>query len=380
MTARRPDAVVVGAGPAGAALALRLAREGWSVLLFERTAYEAARIGESLPPTAAERLVRLGVWQAFLATRPAPVYGVQSAWGGAELTSSSFLGHASGNGWHLNRTSFDEMLSHRARQAGVQLVCHARIRQIERARGGGWLVRAAAPGGEMCTKASFLVDASGRSARVSRELGAGRQRVDRLIGIAMVFTTVDPPLIAAPTLVESHPLGWWYVAGLPDGRELAVFFTDADLASELRLTEPRRWGLLMAESRHARARLSRHVADGSPRSFCADTHASSVAAGEDWVAVGDAAIARDPLSSSGIDFALASAERGAAVLGRAGDGDSRCPLGYAAQVRDDFAAFLVQRRAFYQLEQRWPWARFWARRHRDELEQECLLADPPSHT
>ena len=55
------DVVVVGAGPAGAALGLRLARVDCSVVLLEQSGFEPFRVGESLPPSAAIRLQRLGV-------------------------------------------------------------------------------------------------------------------------------------------------------------------------------------------------------------------------------------------------------------------------------------------------------------------------------
>ena len=49
------DVVVVGAGPAGAALGLRLARVDCSVVLLEQSGFEQFRVGESLrlpPPSA----------------------------------------------------------------------------------------------------------------------------------------------------------------------------------------------------------------------------------------------------------------------------------------------------------------------------------------
>ena len=41
------DAAIVGAGPAGASLAVLLARAGWSVALIERQAFPARSCGAS---------------------------------------------------------------------------------------------------------------------------------------------------------------------------------------------------------------------------------------------------------------------------------------------------------------------------------------------
>ena len=67
------SALVVGGGPAGAAAAVSLARAGHPTLILERATGNGWRIGETLPPLAAEALRALGVWKRFLADghRPA---------------------------------------------------------------------------------------------------------------------------------------------------------------------------------------------------------------------------------------------------------------------------------------------------------------------
>ncbi|HYR12538.1 MAG TPA: tryptophan 7-halogenase, partial [Longimicrobium sp.] len=70
------DVVVAGGGPAGcaAALALRAHAPGLSVALVEASAYGGERIGETLPPHAAEVLEHLGVGDAFRAQGHHPAY------------------------------------------------------------------------------------------------------------------------------------------------------------------------------------------------------------------------------------------------------------------------------------------------------------------
>jgi flavin-dependent dehydrogenase len=356
------DVVVIGGGPAGCALSLRLARAGWSVLLLERTAYAEFRVGESLPPNAVPRLARLGVWSSFLETKPAPVYGIQSAWGTAELDSSSFLLNPFLNGWHVNRRRFDAMLSFAAEKAGARILRQTLARRIKREAPNLWSVTASSPLGELRFLSRFLVDATGRLARLCTWLGIGRQRADRLVGIARLFaekSSGDP----LPSLIETHPLGWWYSAGIPGGDMIAIFFTDSDLCAQFRLIRPDAWSSILEESRHTRDRLSVRIPSPALHTFPAASHCLHRAAGNSWLAIGDAIIGRDPLSSSGIDFALASAERASSVLDALGNGDGESVDAYNTEVRADFDAYLDQRHAYYAMERRWAESSFWRRRH-----------------
>lgn len=355
------DVLVAGGGPAGSALSLRLARAGCSVALLERTDYGEFRVGESLPPSAVPRLMRLGVWESFLQAKPAAVYGVKSVWGSEDLDSSSFLAHPFLNGWHVDRSQFDSMLSASAADAGARIFRRTTARIVQRDRQGTWSVEAVSPRGEVHLRARFLVDASGRCARLCRQLGVRRHRVDCMLGIAVTCSELRSDDVMA-SLIEAHPLGWWYSAGLPSGEAVAIFFTDSDLSMAGDFARPEGWRRLLAESQHTRDRLEGCLFSAKARVFSAGTHRLGRATGNFWLAIGDALIGRDPLSSSGIDFALASAERANELLRALANGVSDSAGAYDAQVRSDFANYLIQRRAYYAMEDRWPASPFWQRR------------------
>src|SRR5580658_5955610 len=61
---RRPDTdvLIIGAGPAGASVAVRLARLGWRVTLVEQASFPRQKVcGECLGPASLELLDELGV-------------------------------------------------------------------------------------------------------------------------------------------------------------------------------------------------------------------------------------------------------------------------------------------------------------------------------
>jgi len=355
------DVLVAGGGPGGSALSFRLARAGCSVALLERTAYGEFRVGESLPPRAVESLARLGVWKAFLQTEPGVVYGVQSAWGSAELDSSSFLNHPFLNGWHVDRSRFDCMLNSAATEAGAHVFRETSARTVERDRQGIWLVEAHSPRGQHHFRARFLVDATGRSGQLCARLGIRRHRIDRMVGIAALCPEpVEQDIL--PSLIEAHPLGWWYSAGFPSGGAIAIFFTDSDLCARRGLAGRDGWSRILNQTQHTRQRLSGCSFSAKPGVFPAGTHRLDRSAGDGWLAIGDAAVGRDPLSSSGIDFALASAERAYQVVQALASGASEPADLYNTELRHDFAVYLSQRHAYYMMEDRWPNSPFWLRR------------------
>jgi flavin-dependent dehydrogenase len=356
------DVVVIGGGPAGSALTIHLARAGCPVILLERTAYSDFRVGESFSPSVIPYLSRLGVRAAFQDTGPVPVHGVQSAWSGEALEASTFLTSPYLNGWHVDRACFDAMLSDAAQQAGAFVCRQALVREVERNSEGRWCVTASSPAGEVRFVSHFLVDATGRSARLASHLGVKRESVDRLVAVTRIF---EEPLDCEilPSLVEAHPLGWWYSAGLPGRRVVVTLFTDSDLCAKEKLTHLSEWSRALGESTHTRQRLAGCIPSPWFRVLPAASHCLHKAAGDSWVAIGDALIGRDPLSSSGIGFALASAERAASVLHALASGDGEAADRYSLDVCADFRCYLEQRRAYYEMERRWTESPFWKRRH-----------------
>src|SRR6266702_8731223 len=115
----RWDAVVVGAGPAGAATALRLARAGASVLLLDRARFPRHKpCSEYLSPGTTAVLERLGsdVLGAVERAPHAKVYGMQVvAPGGAAMCGRFGTAYS----FALPRATFDTILVRAAEQAGA---------------------------------------------------------------------------------------------------------------------------------------------------------------------------------------------------------------------------------------------------------------------
>jgi flavin-dependent dehydrogenase len=325
------DVCVFGAGPAGTAVACRLADLGVATIVLDRSPRAKPWGGESFTGAIRQPLTVLGLWEQFREAGHVAGYEQRIAWGGAPWTKSSIFS-SQGNLWHVDRQRFDGDLRDATRQRGVPILTYRSLRHLGR-QGGQWRVRID-QGIEICS--DYLVDATGRARAVARRLGARPRAYDRLIG----FTALVPRNTNADfdhaMVIESTPHGWWYAAPVPQGHVLA-FFTDADLA-------PRR-----------PARSMRIVA------------ANSVFAQPDceegWVAVGDACAAHDPLCGWGVCRAMSNGIRAAeAIASYIKSADGSLLEQYRRYCRSQFEDYLRGLVSHYSSEQRWASSPFWQRR------------------
>jgi len=356
------DVIVVGAGTAGAATALVLARAGVRVALLDGRAGRPGPIGDSLPPAASALIAGLGLDERFAATAPIASPANRISWAGVRETAD-FIHSPYGPGWQIDRTRFDRMLLDAAEEAGVRVV-RGRLRAAERTDA-SWIVVARRPDGAgERLRAGYAIDATGRVAALARRLGARRCRYDRLVAIVAYLATPTSPADPS-TLVEATPTGWWYSAPLPDGRLAVAWFTDHDLLRRAELSDGDVWRSRLCESTDTRQRLLETCCDVPAERLVAPAGASllSTVAGAGWLAVGDAATAHDPLSCFGISNALQSADAAAQTTTAALAGDREAASRYEAGQRQSFERILWLTLHHYGAEQRWPEQKFWRRRH-----------------
>ncbi|WP_386070387.1 tryptophan 7-halogenase [Tahibacter sp. UC22_41] len=413
------DAIIVGAGPAGSALACRLGTQR-RVLLLERAALRVhggrvahgvrgdaspssdaevspvivapfagatsslptaspflPRIGESLPGAARVLLQRFGLLERFLAAGHVERGATVSHWDDGEPVWFDHLRDPSGPGWHLDRNRFDADLREAAIAAGAVLVDGCGPWHATHADGVWQIERQATA---QIHRAPVLVDATGRNAAIARQLGIPRRVDDELICLHAYL----PPCADDEddcTRVCADRNGWWYSVRVPSGQRVLAFHLDADDA-ELH-------ALRSLPNLLAKARQQVVLADVLPVTLDVDVVVHARPAGSamlDFVAlartasgffaIGDAGLSFDPIASQGMFHALASAESAAKVIAATDIGTD------AAEVR---AAFLAEQSAVsahyrrrlqgtYSGPSRYRGHRFWAMRRAAESGTESGVA------
>ncbi len=307
------DVCIAGGGPAGATLGRRLAGLGHRVVLIERAASAAGRPGESLAPGILPVLAAAGVGEAVAAAgflRPAAAL-VRWADDRAET-------HRRGEtpGFQIDRGRFDALLLAAAEQAGATVWRPAQALRPVRGDGGGWRVAvraegsAPAPGSDRCAdlvRARFIVDATGRQGWLP-----GRRQRDAAPLVALTAHFGGVAVASAASRVEAQAEGWLWGAPLPGGSFSAMAFSDPAATP--------------ARGQREAALLAR-LGDSELLGLCAGAallgpvvarDASALhreePVGEDWIRIGDASFTVDPLSSQGVQAAMASALHAAVVV------------------------------------------------------------------
>lgn len=284
-----PRIVVLGAGPAGAATAIGLRRLGYVVTVVSEWRRFAAVEGVS--QRVLDGLRHAGLGGALRqATMPATR---QVHWNGQQLQlNQEFL---------LDRQRFDRALRDDLQRAGVHVV-EGRVREV--VPEGGHRIRL--DDGQVL-QADFLVEARGRQA----PLAADRLRGPETVSLLNVWQAAPG---APASAVESLADGWAWMARLEDGRcYWQVTLDAAGLPGKAGLAgycAARRAGsALVAELFDARALAPAEVYARSSTAILAGE-----CVGHDWIRVGDAAMAVDPLSGNGIFQSLSSALQAPVVI------------------------------------------------------------------
>ena len=346
----RFDAVIIGDGPAGSLTAFMLAKAGFNVALYtsRSSSFVDSRPGETLPSAAGHLLNDLGL-RHLLKSQP-PSFSNTSAWGGVDLQYNDSIRDPNGHGWHLDRATFDQALLEEARNAGVKMN-RGSVNEIQWTDG-AWHLNVG--GAQVST--DWIVDATGRKSQVARMLGATRIIASRTVAI-----TFSAPEAQAEvhSLIEAAKDGWWYTSAVPRGRRYFSFHTHVEFARRLI-----RGGTfeILRELRQTNF-VSRHVNPATRELKIGFREAGSARldqfVGAGWIAVGDAALSMDPLSSQGVFNALYSGRAAGLALIKHFAGDSLELRRYDSSMNEVWRIYEQRRLHYYGLETRWPESLFW---------------------
>ena len=302
------DAAIVGAGPAGCAAAISLARKGYRVALIDKEKFPREKLcGDFINPINWPILRNLGVENQVLSFEHEKVTGFRITACSGEQAQARLPAQNCGRefGLGLSRRRFDLALVQKAEQEGAVVLQRCKIKSLERALHGWNLLLDYSPGdGEI--RAPVLLAADGRNSWVAHRLGltSAAETQGRSVGFQIHLDA--PDTVRGNIDIHLFPGGYAGLVALGGNslnlclavdkhrlpRERQVEFLSESLLPQ----NPYLRELLLSSRRVGEARATYPVYF-KPRRCVADR----------LLFVGDAARVNEPVSGEGIYFAMKSA-------------------------------------------------------------------------
>ena len=307
------DVAIIGAGPAGCATAIDLARAGFSVIVFQCPHKRAHSRTETLSAFVGHELTELGIARCNMDGFVQPALGVISVWGSSQpLVTDSFT-RIHGEGGHVDRDAFDGMLAKSAKIAGAAVISDCRFMSVPRRESGRWRFKFASRDQNLVCVSNFLVDATGRTG--SSWLRPLSPRIP-LDGLIAVVWTGKSRRNCSYLMLESVTDGWFYSAAYAREHTTVTFVTDGDYCRKYSGRVSDFWSRSLAQTTCIKERIPLDADLRSLRIVSAATMVRARSAGQGWCAVGDATFSHDPLSGLGVTYALETAAQATFAIDR----------------------------------------------------------------
>lgn len=327
-SAAHVDVCVIGAGPAGAAAANRLARLGLDVMLLDRQAFPRPKIGESLAPSILPVLETLGVRAEVEAAGFLRPEGAVIRWAGPVQVAPAQPIERSGI--HVDRARFDDILARAAARAGATVWTGVPCGSPRRTGEGHWIVPVHGGQAETKVKCRFVVDAAGRGGVI----GGARNRLMPST-LALYGYWREHGFAGPAARVEAGVQHWAWAAPLAGGRCAVAVFLDSGSALAGRGREDV-YRALLADCDLLRPCLEGQI-DGGVHACSATADVACEVIGDGWIKVGEAALCVDPLSAQGVQLAIMTGVQAAVVINTMARRADKA--GLAQSFYDDQAAY-----------------------------------------
>ena len=306
---------IIGAGPAGCALACFLAERGIECLLYDDEKKPALLVGESLIPAAIPHIRRLGIEDQVAEMSQLKM--------GAALRHSSgsprvdFAFQKLGRGvpeyaYNIPRPQFDKLVRQRAQQLGAKIISHKagverndndeshELQLDERSLKAAGLCRATQP--------DFLVDATGRARLFSRVLKIPATRGPRndVAHFAHFNNFASDSAFDGQIVISVLNCGWSWQIPLKGKTSVGVVF-NKEAAEKYGKTAEERLTNVMQQNPVLNKIGFDRISD--VQTYSNYQLVSNSGHGKGWVLLGDALGFVDPMLSPGVFLSLESASQ-----------------------------------------------------------------------
>jgi geranylgeranyl reductase family protein len=300
---RNFDAVIIGAGPAGSAAAIALARLGYEVALVDKKTFPREKLcGDFINPINWAIFRDLGVEARVAAEPHGEVTGfritnssgreAETCFGSRERERSMGLG--------MRRAALDQLLVQKAIELGATIRLGYRIEKILRT-GQGWQLRA----GEESWRAKVLIGADGRNSWVAQQLGLNRSAAKQGRSVGFQSRLRCSAAIGGKIEIHLFPGGYAGMVALGDGTITLGMAIDKRKLGRERGAEFL-FSKVLAQNPHLNKIIARSDGAAELRSVYPVYFPKRRSVADGALLVGDAARVSEPVTGEGVYFAMRS--------------------------------------------------------------------------
>lgn len=341
---RKSKIAIVGAGPAGSSLAIRLAENGFDTVLIEREKFPRQKLcGEFISPECLPHFEKLGVLDSMLTAGGDRIYETRFFEKGGKSIAipSSWFGGGS-FALSLSRAEMDDRLLKGATDAGVAVfesttVCglegdHDRVETI---------TTRAEDAGVTEVEADIFVDATGRAAILTRLIGKSAHgssenlKKPSFVGFKAHVTGAE--LAKGRCEIYSFPGGYAGLSNVENDRANLCLLIRSDVVRMVAGGGHEVVKSAVLKNKRASETIGNISADDWLAVSVNGFGTKSLAPAQNLFTVGDAASFIDPFTGSGMIMALESSEVLANVIIANRESPERIAAEYASAYRQRFA-------------------------------------------
>jgi len=372
------EILILGGGIAGCIAAIALS-DIYKVTLVDKLEHPIDKVGESLAPATQRIFNVLGL--SLKDPEYDKIYldnlGMQSYWGSEQVQIVDHLRNPDGLSKSVDRKKLACYLRKEAENKGISCFWGFRLYSnsyLEKT----WEVTCKSDNKKkrstVVFTTNFIIDATGRNAHFAKSIGIKRTTHDALISCWITLPNTDKNTMST---IISDEFGWWYSAVIPNKKRVISYQTDADIFDKSTFKNYHSFRKLLETNSTIRKYV--HNKENQIEFHgvvSANSTKLNIASGKQWIALGDAALSFDPLSSQGMLNAMANAIQASELLRKFNIAKSYNSEKmetfsniYTSQIESIWKHYIKHKNLFYSAESRWEKATFWNRR-----QQKAILA------
>lgn len=348
--------IIAGQGIAGLTLSCLLEQKGIEHrVLTRRGKANHFALGETLPPSALPLLKQAGLLEMFENTAVQKTNGYHSLWGTTKVRDENFYFHRPYQ--YGLKTDKQVVINHLVAKQAKHIFTYDKNLSVQR-DDKRIAVTVGQEGRAIDITGQLIVDATGRKRSVLGQLNIPTIEYDQLIAYSCHLPRVNHPALVHPVYTEAFEQGWGIVSALNEEQNVMTLFTNSRSGIDMQARQYEHWASLLAHTVNLKDFLAPAYGMRVKGAQASSSRPQEMA-GTNWLAIGDAALAFDPVSSHGITNAVYTAWKAADAIQACMKREPGALKEYDISLSAIFKQYLQTRQQVYRSERRWLQSPFW---------------------